>query len=599
MSQRIPEEVIEEIKSRSDIVEIISEYVVLKRSGNNYLGLCPFHSEKTPSFSVSQDKQMYYCFGCGAGGNVFTFLMEYRKLTFLQAVEELASRSGVALPVREMTSIEKKRLRERKSIVEALTIAAEFYHSVLKKYPAGRWGLDYLTSRGVDSQTIDEFQLGYAPARWDALSEFLKRRGFSEEILVRGGLAGQGKKSAGIYDRFRNRVMFPIRDASGQVVGFGGRVIDGSEPKYLNSPETQVFHKSQNLYGLPLAADSIRRQKKAILMEGYLDVITAHQFGVKIAVASLGTSFTKEQAQLLKRYTDTVVVGYDADAAGQAAAARGMELLAGAGFTVKVIKLPPGLDPDEVLRSQGRERFDELLDGALPLMEYRIRRQLEQMPDRQVATRARVVENVLPSLIALNNEIERSEYIHLLAQELQLDEQAIWQEVQRRGAPLQKTGINADKKVKIRYNSRMDGLFHQKAVEEAELNIFRRMLVDREFTRQIAASLEPDLFSEPGFKVLQAIQGAWKNSDQPRLELSRVMGSFTQGEAAIIARLEMLDQAVSPQAVEDSLKVLRQNLIRKKLRDLEEQLKAAEKAGNQEMVGELLTQISDLYHKLN
>lgn len=355
-----PDELIEEIRSRNDIVDVISGYVKLQKKGGSHFGLCPFHNEKSPSFSVSQHKQMYYCFGCGAGGNVITFIMEYENFTFPEAVKYLADRSGVALPEIEETQEAKKQRDLRSLLLEVQKSAAKYYYYLLTQKP-GSQAMNYLLGRGLSRETITRFGLGYSSKFGNDLYQYLKKCGYSDSLLKDSGLITFDEKK-GAYDKFWNRVIFPIMDTNNRVIGFGGRVMGDGTPKYLNSPETKVFDKSRNLYGLNFAR--ISRKPYFIICEGYMDVISMHQAGFTNAIASLGTAFTSPHASMIKRYVDEVYLAYDSDGAGTKAALRAIPILKEAGLKIKVINMKPYKDPDEFIKHLGTEAFEERIRKA-------------------------------------------------------------------------------------------------------------------------------------------------------------------------------------------------------------------------------------------
>jgi len=356
-----PEEVIEEVRQRNDIIDVISSYVKLKKTGSNYMGLCPFHNEKSPSFSVSGNRQMYHCFGCGVGGNVFTFIMEYENFTFLEALKYLADRCGMQLPEAQQTPEARRMADVRNRILEINKEAAKYYVYQLKS-PQGQQALAYLEDRALSPETIRRFGLGYSNKYSDDLYQYLKKKGYEDEILKESGLFTMDERH-GVSDKFWNRVMYPIMDMNSKVIGFGGRVLGDGKPKYLNSPETKVFDKSRNLYGLNFAR--LSRSRTIILCEGYMDVIAMHQAGFTNAVASLGTAFTGLQANLLKRYADQILLLYDSDGAGVKAALRAIPILKEAGLPAKVVRLSPYKDPDEFIKALGREEFQKRLDESI------------------------------------------------------------------------------------------------------------------------------------------------------------------------------------------------------------------------------------------
>lgn len=362
----ISEEIIQKIKEQNDIVDIVSESVKLKRAGRNYAGLCPFHNEKSPSFSVSQDKQIYKCFGCGEAGNVITFVMKIKKMPFIEAVKYLGDKANIEI---EAQNTKNTALKSRNEKLYKLNVeAARFFLMSLQN---NKNVLDYFLRRGLTIKTLRNFGLGYAPEGWRNLINYLKGKGYTELDLLNAGLIIKGKNNS-YYDRFRNRVIFPVFDYRGRVIGFGGRVLDDSKPKYLNSPETEIFKKGINLYGLNFAVKT-DIDRTLIIVEGYMDCISLHQYGITNVVASLGTALTIEQVKLLKRYADKIIVSYDADVAGQSATLRGLEILKKEGFDLKVLLIPEGKDPDEFIKNNGKESFIKLIENAIPFIEYRIK----------------------------------------------------------------------------------------------------------------------------------------------------------------------------------------------------------------------------------
>ncbi|WP_085938803.1 DNA primase [Desulfosporosinus youngiae] len=430
----MPEEVIEEVRSRTDIVEVISEYVSLQRKGKNYLGLCPFHSEKTPSFTVTPEKQIFYCFGCNTGGNVFSFLMKRENWSFVESVQNLASRYGVSLPEKELSPREREENRRRRRFEEIHELAANYFHELLLNAPEGEPGRRYFTKRGVDPDTMKGFRLGYAPERWDGLLNYMQERGIQPHELAENGLAlerGAPDKGGGYYDRFRNRVLFSILDRRSHTIGFGGRVLDDSLPKYLNSPETAFFNKGHHLYGMHRAHQGIREKGFALLVEGYMDVIALQKAGYPNAVASLGTALTRDQAKLLRRYTERVVLLYDSDAAGIQAALRGGEILRNAGMRLDIATLTGAKDPDEFLKCYGVENFEKALSQVLSYVEFKYRTMVKEAPPQSIQEKAELVVKLAPDIVKVNSPIEREGYERFLSLELGLTLEAVQREIAR------------------------------------------------------------------------------------------------------------------------------------------------------------------------
>lgn len=406
-----PEEIVEEVRSRNDIVDVISGYVKLQKKGSNYFGLCPFHNEKSPSFSVSPQKQMYYCFGCGAGGNVITFLMEYESYTFPEALKVLADRAGVKLPEVEYSKEERAKADRRSVLLEINKLAANYFYYQLHQ-PQGKIGYEYFQSRQLSDDTIRRFGLGFANKTSSDLYQYLRSKGYGDDILKDTGLVTVEER--GSHDKFWNRVMFPIMDVNNRVIGFGGRVMGEGTPKYLNSPETLIFDKSRNLYGLNYARTS--REKYILACEGYMDVIAMHQAGFTNAVASLGTAFTSQQAALLKRYTDTVILTYDSDGAGIRAALRAIPILKEVGISARVLSLKPYKDPDEFIKNMGADAFQERIREAQNsfLFEVDVLKRDFHLEDPEEKTRFH--NAVARKLLEFPEALERDNYIRAVSQ---------------------------------------------------------------------------------------------------------------------------------------------------------------------------------------
>ncbi len=406
------EELVEEIRVKNDIVDVVSGYVRLQKKGSNHWGCCPFHNEKTPSFSVSGPKQMYHCFGCGVSGNVYTFVMQYENYSFPEAVKMLADKAGVDLPEVEYSAEAKEKANRRARLFEVNKEAAKFFYYGLRN-PHGEIGLRYLQKRELSEETMHKFGLGYAGKNGAELIQYLRSKGFDDALIKEAGLASYSEKN-GMYCQFFNRVMFPIQDSNHRVIGFGGRVMGDGEPKYLNSPETPVFDKRRNLYGLNFAKTA--RSGNLILCEGYMDVIAMHQAGFSQAVASLGTAFTAEQANLLRRYTDTVLLAYDSDGAGTKAALRAIGILREAGLSGKVINMRPHKDPDEFMKSLGREAFEERIRQAENSFFFEVRILSEQFDQKDPEQRTKFHREIAKKLCEFEEDVERENYLQAIAE---------------------------------------------------------------------------------------------------------------------------------------------------------------------------------------
>ena len=410
---RYSDDIIEEVRSKNDIVDVVSQYVKLTKKGSSYFGLCPFHNEKTPSFSVTPGKQMYYCFGCGAGGNVFNFIMEYENYTFGEALKHLADRAGVELPKIEYSKEVRQKAEEKAELLEINKQAAQYYYYQLR-VEKGQRGYEYLTGRGLTEETLRRFGLGYSDRGGGGLYRYLKLKGYSDERLRDSGLFNVDERH-GMYDKFWNRVIFPIMDVNNRVIGFGGRVMGDGKPKYLNSPETKIFDKSRNLYGLNIARTT--RRNYLILCEGYMDVIAMHQAGFTNAVASLGTALTSGHASLLKRYTQEVLLLYDSDEAGVRAALRGIPILREVGVTSRVVSLKPYKDPDEFLKNMGPEAFEQRLHEAKDSFMFRVSVAEGEFSMEEPQGQNRFFERCAQMLLELKDELERNLYIDAVVKE--------------------------------------------------------------------------------------------------------------------------------------------------------------------------------------
>ena len=415
---RYSDDIIEEVRMKNDIVDVISQYVKLTRRGSSYFGLCPFHNEKTPSFSVTPSKQMYYCFGCGAGGNVYNFIMEYENYSFGEALSHLADRAGVELPKIEYSREAREKAEQRANLLEINKLAAQYFYYQLRR-EGGKTAYGYLTGRGLSEETIRKFGLGYSDKYSDDLYKYLKGKGYSDELLRESGLFNVDERR-GMYDKFWNRVIFPIMDVNNRVIGFGGRVMGDGKPKYLNSPETKIFDKSRNLYGLNFARTS--REKYMLICEGYVDVIAMHQAGFTNAVASLGTAFTSQHAMLLKRYTDQVVLTYDSDGAGVKAALRAIPILKEVGMSIKVLNMKPYKDPDEFIKNLGKEEFQKRIDNAVGSFMFEISVIRSQYNMQDPESKTGFYNAIAKKLLEFPEKLERDNYTEAVAREYMIPE---------------------------------------------------------------------------------------------------------------------------------------------------------------------------------
>ncbi|MGN9160300.1 DNA primase [Clostridium sulfidigenes] len=487
------EEIIQKIKEENDIVDIVSEVVTLKKTGKNYLGRCPFHNEKTPSFTVSSEKQIYKCFGCGEAGNVISFVMKTRNMAFPEAVKLLGEKVGIVVDDADSPGKSSATNEKFKRMYDINIQAARYFYTNLKRFKAP---YEYLKGRGITDETIKKFGIGFSLDNWQGIRSYLKQRGFSEEEILELGLTTKNEKG-NIYDRFRNRIIFPVFNVSGRVIGFGGRVLDDSKPKYLNSPETPIFHKGTNLYGLNLAIKN-NPARTVIMVEGYMDVISLSQQGVTNVVATLGTALTEGQCKLLKRYIDTVIVSFDSDVAGQNATIRGLEILQKSGFDLKILQIPSGKDPDEFIRSYGREKFLNLVDGALPIIDFKLRMAEKGIDFSKQEMVIKYLKRVV-SVLKYLDPLEKAVYIKQVSEKSGIGEEAIMESLDK----------NPNKSIENNKNHNINRKFGQKLYLEpgfvrAERTVLS-LALDKRLSDKIFSNVSEDDLILKAHKVIYTI----------------------------------------------------------------------------------------------
>lgn len=587
---RFPQTFIDDLRRQADIVRVVQDYVSLKKKGSNWMACCPFHQEKTPSFSVNPAKDIYYCFGCGKGGSVFTFVMEIERVSFPEAIKIVAEKANVPLPAMENDQKFEARRKDADEIIEMNSWALSWWEAQLDEGGVGaRAAREYLTKREIKDETRRAFRLGYAPDSWDGLSSHLKSRGATPAQIERSGLVVL-KETGGSYDRFRGRLIFPVLDAQGRAVAFGGRTLtpDG-EPKYLNSPETAAYTKGRHLYGLHLTRDDIRRRKFAILVEGYLDLIIPYQFGVRNMVASLGTALTPEQAKLLGRFARKVVVNYDGDRAGVQAAKRAIETLLAEDFEAKVLVLPEGADPDEFIRTEGVEAYHERRGRALPHIQFVLEQAVRERNLLRPADKAAAVEEVLPFVRVVRNGIQKREYFDIAMDTLRVEERSLrnelWQTI--------KTGSGADQAGVKQKVVRAAGA--QPTV--AEQRLLELLFTDAEVRRAILSQLEAaDYEALPTASIFRALIEIEENNEAFD---SAALLSKTESDplaADLVPLLLMSEpQREEGEAADDVLTIaescltaLRLMMIDRRINELTAELATAERAGEAERRDQLV-----------
>ncbi|TCT15580.1 DNA primase [Natranaerovirga pectinivora] len=515
-----PEELIEEIRMNNDIVDIVSSYVNLKKKGNSFFGLCPFHNERTPSFSVSPERQMYHCFGCGVGGNVYTFVMEYENFSFLEAVKQLADRANIRLPSPEITEEAKKQLDEKQQFLDINKAAARYFYYQLKG-ERGKKALEYFNNREITNDIIKKFGLGYSNFYGDDLYKYLKKMGYSDSALVDVGLVVKDKNNA-YTDRFWNRVMFPIFDVHNRVIAFGGRVLGDGNPKYLNSPETKLFDKSKNLYGLNLAR--MARKDHLLIVEGYMDVISLHQAGYNQTVASLGTAFTSGQARLLKRYTDDVYIAYDNDDAGTNATLRAIPILKDAGLTVKVLNLNPYKDPDEFIKKLGPEAFEDRIDTAKNgfLYELEITEKSYNLKDPDAKTK--FINKIAEKILEIENPIEKENYIEAIATNYKMNKENLVNLVNQLGS---KVGLVEKRPSSVFFNNKKEK--KEEGIVQAQKLLLVYLIKEKKLYDKISKYISPmDFKDEIYHKIAKNIYELYE--EEKEIQAAKIINQFTTVE---------------------------------------------------------------------
>jgi len=572
----IPDELVEEIRARSDIVEVISDRVLLKKSGANYKGLCPFHSEKTPSFTVSPAKQIFHCFGCNEGGNVYQFVMKIENLSFPDSVLLLARRYGINIVEQKVKGVNSS---QKNTLYDVNAMAAEFFQRQLSELPQGKTAREYLRKRGITENIIESFKIGYASPSWDGVHQFLKKKGISADIQNSAGLIKERENGGGYVDRFRERIIFPISDSEGRIVGFGGRVLNDtdSRPKYLNSPETLVYKKGNILYGLHITKDLIRKSKDAFLVEGYFDLITAYQHGIKNVIATSGTALTEDHARLLRRYTETVTLVFDGDEAGSNASNRGGIVLLNGGVKVKVIPLPQGNDPDSFIREKKGDGFFNISKGSKPFMEYIINKESAESDLKSIDGRVKCINAVIPFLSLMNNSVEKSMYISSLAEKTGVSEKAIMDE-------MSKNKVKDKAKVK-------EVLTSTSSSNKAERILVQLMLLDNKNIEKIKKHISVDDFKDNDMAKISSLLFTLSESND-NITISHIMDKLSEDKLKKLIS-EMVFEDIEYQDVDknisDCIRYIKKNRI--DIKELVNRLKTAVSEGNHQQFKELQGQI--------
>lgn len=585
----IPENTIEEILSRIDIVELISGYIPLKRAGRSYRALCPFHSEKTPSFMVNPERQIFHCFGCSAGGNAIGFVMQYERLEFPEAVELLAKKAGVALPKAASGAHSSQNQSILTQLYKINELAAELYFEQLFS-ARGEAALKYLTKRAVSKDTMQKFKLGFALDHWDGLLNYLRGKGIPLGLIEKAGLI-ISKDNGGYYDRFRNRLIVPIIDTRNRVLGFGARVLDESLPKYVNSPETPVYSKGKILFGLNAAYEAIRANDSAIIVEGYLDLITPYQAGFKNIVASCGTALTLEQLRLIKRYTHNVVMVYDSDNAGMLATIRSLDLLIEEGLNVQVAGLPEGYDPDGYVRRLGPDKFRELLKRTKDIFDYKMEILRAKYSHVTIANKAKIASEMLPTISKFSNMVLKSAYLKKLAEALKVDESSLWSELKKVNSVRNTFASSARTVVS---NGVKDTPFTSSATERL---LVKLMLEESEFIAHLREKISPADFQDRSLAQIVSRMFELFCAGK-KIDAKCLVNQCADPQAAqIICELLATDypqQADRARMFNDCLRRMKEDLRKLKQQELCEQMKLAQVKKDESRLRELLAEFQCL-----
>jgi DNA primase len=594
---KVDEGTIDKIRASVDIVDVIGEYVQLKKQGRNYFALCPFHSEKTPSFSVSPDKQIFHCFGCGVGGNVFTFIMEIEGISFPEAVRLLGEKAGIDVP---LEGNQNSQTNDRLAILyHGMELLTKFYHKLLLDERYGKKALDYLRKRGFTGETIRRFQIGYAVPSWEAATRFLERRNLPLPLFEQVGLLSKRQFDGKIFDRFRDRIMFPIRDAKGRTVAFAGRVLGDQKPKYLNTPESNIFHKGRILFGYDSARPAIKRKNEVVLFEGYADVIRAYQAGIDNGVASMGTSLTEDQARLLTRNAEKIIICYDSDEAGTNAAFRAAEMLMGFGRTIKIARMPAGLDPDDYITRYGGERFrNDVIGASQTVMAFKMQYLKKGKNMNDEGDRLRYIEEVLREISTLNQAVERDHYLRQLADEFSLSLDALKQQqyqIYRRRKRKEEDSRHESRPIPYRNGQRHLLPAHLAAERQLLAHMMRDADIAAEVMNAIGASFHDDLHQA----LAAHLYAYYEEGRSPDVAafIEKLEDPQLKQAATAIAMMEISEQA-SRQEIEDYIARILQYGTEADIQRKERERKEAEKRRDYETAAKILAEIIALKKKI-
>jgi DNA primase len=604
---RIPEEVIEAVLTRQDIVDVIGKYVHLTKQGHYMKGLCPFHSEKSPSFTVTPEKQIYHCFGCGVGGNSIHFLMEIEGYNFAEAVRVLADEVGIPITWEEATAEQTEQQMEKSTLLKGHEFAAKLYQYILNNTDQGKKALSYLRSRGMSDKLIETFQIGYAPAMWDTLVLQLDKRGFSLPLMEKGGLISARNEGGGYVDKFRERIMFPICDSTGKVIAFGGRAMGDVQPKYLNSPETMLFSKSRTMYNMHLARPHIRKQQQTVLFEGYMDVIKAWEAGVLNGVATMGTALTKEHAVILNRNSERIVLCYDGDNAGQSAAYKSIPILEEVGCSVNVAMLPDGKDPDEYVTNFGFERFvREIVEPAVPSMKYKLLYIRKNFKLHEDGDRMRYLQTAVKLIAEITSPIEREHYIKQLYSEFpDSSYEALKQDLVEHLLQSEKTRSAGDNKPFLWNNVRNNARTAERkttlypAYHNAERQLLAIMMHDRDVCLQVQEHLGDQFYVEAHAVLAAYLYAYYAQNLEPNA--SRYIAMLQDDQLENLASSIVMigsNHGINDQVINDYIREIQKYPMQQRIAEQKEQMNLAERAGDHRIAAQIAIEIIALERQL-
>lgn len=580
----IPEDKIAEVLHAADIVGVLSEYISLKKVGRNYSALCPFHPEKTPSFTVSAEKQIFHCFGCGLGGNVFSFLMHYHNISFPEAVRDLAKRYGIAIPTRQMSPAERRKFEEREHILRINRLASQYFHDILLHAAEGQNGREYLKKRGISHEIIDRFTLGYSDNSWNSLIQFFSEKKEPLSLLEKAGLIV--KKSGGYYDRFRARIIFPILDVRQNIIGFGGRVLDQSLPKYLNSPDTPVYNKSRSLYGIHIARSFCRSTDSVFVVEGYFDLLALHCHGIQNAVATLGTALTREHIRILKGYASAAILVFDSDEAGVKAAQRSLPLFTEEKMAVNILILPDGYDPDTFIFEHGEEQFLKLAERSLSVISF-LMSYLIAKHGLTIEGKARIIDDIKRSLASLADGVKRALYVKELAERLDIPESVVLEQVRK--------AASTDQKKRFIENQTTE-IFEEYKIEKGILQMMVQFppILPYVIRERIVEDFENPFYKKLGEQILKIFQ------DQGDIQASAIFPYIDDSKhRSLITELFLDEKTWDREKCFKGIERFRHDVQKRKGKILSRKIKEAQKTNDQELLANLLSEKVKHYKSLS